>query len=428
MLKLDRKLFFLLPVLALFSAALLATDLPSAWRSWRYSREIASVRADALNYITLDRDAFSHSENRLGDLRIIDESGRELPYEVRAQITPPPEPVRLPATLRENSFVPGKFTQEVLDLGERPGFHNSLRVQTPESDFINWVEVAASDDAHVWRIVNPRAPISRFRKDNLEGSQTIRYSENNARYLRLRVQEAGYSFQVADIEVFSSPEARKESPGEAAPLFASQAPDGGREGSQTQWTVDLGSGNIPVAKFLFETSQPEFYRAVRILTSSDQKEWQFAGGGEIYRYEAGGKTEESLAVQFYESAGPRYWRVEVLNGNDAPLSAARLSVLMPLRFVLFRPAPNRSYRLIYGNARASTPQYDLARTLEIPRLEAISRANLGSQAVTSNYADPRPFTERHPNLLWIALGVAVGLLGAAALRALRTPASQEAEK
>jgi hypothetical protein len=428
MIQIDRKLFFLLSLLALFCAALLATDLPSAWRCWRYSREIASARADALNYITLDRDAFSHSENRLGDLRIIDESGHELPYEVRAQITPPPEPIRVPATLRENSFVPGKFTQVVLDLGERARFHNSLRVQTPESDFINWVEVAASDDAHVWRIVNPRAPISRFRKDHLEGTQTVRYSENNARYLRVRLQEAGHSLQVTDMEVFSSPEARKESPVEAAPLFASQAPDGGGDGSQTQWTVDLGSGHIPVAKFLFETSQPEFYRAVRILTSSDQKEWQFAGGGEIYRYEAGGKTEESLAVQFYESAGPRYWRVEVLNGNDAPLSAVRLSVLMPLRFVLFHPAPNRAYRLLYGNARASTPQYDLARTLQIPALEAISRADLGPEAVTSNYADPRPFTERHPNLLWIALGVAVVLLGSAALRALRTPTSTEAEK
>jgi uncharacterized protein DUF3999 len=426
--KIDRKLFLLPPLLAFFCAGVLATDLPSAWRSWRYSREIASARADALNYVTLDRDAFSHSENRLGDLRMIDESGRELPYEVRAQITPPPEPVRVPATLRENSFVPEKFTQVVLDLGERAKFHNSLRVQTPESDFINWVEIAASDDAHVWRIVNPRAPISRFRKDNLEGSQTIRYSENNARYLRLRIQESGHSFQVTDIEVFSSPEARKESSVEAAPLIASQPADSGDDGSQTQWTVDLGTGNIPVAKFLLETSQPQFYRAVRILTSSDQKEWQFAGGGEIHRYVAGGKTEESLVVQCYESSGTRYWRVVVLNGNDAPLSAVRLSVVMPLRFVLFHPAPNRSYRLLYGNPRASPPQYDLARTLQIPALEVIPRANMGPEAATSNYADPRPFTERHPNLLWIALGVAVVLLGSAALRALRTPASQEAEK
>ncbi|HYS22600.1 MAG TPA: hypothetical protein VER56_01610, partial [Candidatus Eisenbacteria bacterium] len=154
-----RRILSLLLVSGILGASALPTVLPSAWRSWRYSRTIASGRADALNYVTLDREIFSHSENQLADLRIVDDLGHELPFEVRSQITPPPQPIRLAATLRENSFVPGQFTQVVLDLGERTGFHNSLRVQTSESDFINWVEVAASDDAHQWRIVNARAPI-----------------------------------------------------------------------------------------------------------------------------------------------------------------------------------------------------------------------------------------------------------------------------
>jgi hypothetical protein len=424
-----RKVLFLLLPLAALGSSLLSSDLPSAWRSWRYSRPIAPLHADTINYITLDRDIFAHSESHLADLRLIDESGGEVPYEMRSQIIPPPVPLSVPATLRENSFVPGKFTQVVLDLGERAGFHNNLRIQTPESDFINWVEVAASDDAHLWRIVNPRAPISRFRKENLEGNQTVRYSENNARYLRVRIQEAGHSFQVSGVEVFSSPAIKKENLAEGTlPLRASLLPDSGGEASQTQWTLDLGSSNIPVAKFNFKTSQPEFYRAVRILTSSDQKEWRPAGGGEIHRYVAGGKTEESLEVQCYESWGSRYWRVEVLNANDAPLSAVRLSVALPRRFVLFRATANHSYRLIYGNARATAPQYDLARTLKIPPLDTMFRPSLGAEEVTSNYADPRPYTERHPNLLWIALGVAVALLGFAALRALRTPVSAEKEE
>ena len=423
----SRKLVFLVFLFLALTAAS-AADLPLAWRSWRYSRPIQAVDANALDYITLDREVFSHSENQLADLRIIDDSGQQLPYEMRAQIAAPREPVRIAATLRENSFVPGQFTQVIVDLGERSRFHNRLRVETPESDFIHWVEVAASDDAHVWRIVNARAPISRFRRDNLEGNQTVRYAENNARYLRIRIEQAGDSFRVSDIAVFSSPVTKPEGPAEGASLTSSLTPDSGVEGSKTQWTVDLGSGNVPVAQFKFETSQPDFYRAVRILASSDGNEWQFAGGGEIHRYVVGGETEESLTVPCCEPSGQRYWRVEVLNANDAPLSAVRLSAIMPLRFVLFHPTANRSYRLIYGNARANAPQYDLARTLEIPSLEAMFRANLGPEAPTSNYADPRPFTERHPNLLWIALGMAVILLGYAALRALGTPSTADAEK
>lgn len=418
----SRRFSFLLLFSAVFCLSLLAADLPSPWRSWRFSRSVEQARPDKLNYIQLDREVFAHSENQLADLRIIDESGQELPYELRSQISAPPEPVRVAATLRENSFVPGKFTQVVLDLGVRAGFHNSLLVQTQESDFINWVEVAASDDAHVWRIVNPRAPISRFRKEGLEGNQTVRYSENNARYLRLRIQESGQPFQVSGVELFSSPATPRESHGSnALPLLASLAPDPGDSASQTQWTVDLG-GDIPVAKFKLETSQPEFYRWVHVAASGDRKEWQPAGGGEIHRYVADGKTEESLSVQCYESWGPRYWRVEVLNGDDVPLSAARLSVAIPLRFVLFHPKAGHSYRLIYGNFRAALPRYDLARTLKIPAAGDMLQLSLGAEEATSNYADPRPFTERHPNLLWAALGVAVILLGFAAVRALRTPA------
>jgi Protein of unknown function (DUF3999) len=418
---------FLCAVLPLAGAALgvslLAADLQEAWRSWRYTRAIEQARGGVLNYITLDRAAFSHSENRLADLRVIDDEGKEIPYAVRSQITRPLEQVKLASAVRENSFVPKEFTQVVVDLGEKTGFHNNLRVRTPETDFINWVEVAASDDAHVWRIVNARAPISRFSKENLEGNQTVRYSENNARYLRVRIQEAQHPFQVTDIEVFSSPVVKKEAAAESGISLAnSLAPDSNGSESLTRWTVDLGSGNIPISRFNFETSQPEFYRAVRVQTSSDEKEWQFAGGGEIHRYVFNGVSQESLEVSSYENGGPRYWRAEVLNGNDAPLSGVRMSVLMPQRFVLFHAAADRSYRMVYGNARVAAPDYDLGRTLQVPAVESMSHPSLGAEEVTSNYVDPSPFTERHPNLLWAALGLAVILLGYAAVRALRSPA------
>ena len=408
--------------IATVAAAAFAADLPPAWRSWRYSRALSAPRPDILNFAIIDRDTFAHSENRLADLRIIDDLGNEQPFELRGRLGPSPQPVILPATLRENSFVPRQFTQVVVDLGARPGFHSSLRVQTPESDFINWVEVAASDDAHLWRIVKPRAPISRFRRESLEGSQTIRYSENNARYLRLRIQEPSGQFPVTAVDVFASQGPEKEEPA-AALLIASLPPDSAGTTSQTQWTVDLQSAAIPVAELSFGTNQAEFYRAVRILTSTDSKEWQPAGGGEIYRYSVAGRTEESLRVGFYELGGSRFWRVEILNGNDAPLSSVRLSLAMSRRFALFRPRESRSYRLIYGNARAVAPQYDFARTLRIQPNEVILGLSLGPEEITTNYADPRPFTERHPNLLWFALGLAIALLAYAALRAMRTPDS-----
>jgi len=422
------KVFFLLLVVAASGGVLVSANLPSAWRSWKYSRAIERGQAENLSYVLLDRGVTVHSENQFADLRLIDDSGQETPYDLRTRIAPPAEPVRVAAQIRENSFARGKFTQVIVDLGARPGFHNNLKVETPEQDFINWVEVGASDDARAWRIVKARAPISRFRKENLEGNQTVRYSENNARFLRLRIQEAAGQFEVSGVDVYFSKAADPEAAWEseiALTQFAS--PDAGGDSAETRWTVDLGSDGIPVSRISFETSQSKFYRGVRILHSADGKEWEPGGGGQIYRYAEAGKPEESLRVSCYQSWGPRYWRVEVLNANDAPLAEARLALEMSQRYVLFHPNKNRSYRLIYGNFRATRPQYDLARTLRIEPNEKLAWLRLLDEEQTSNYADPRPFTERHPNLLWIALGLAVVLLASAAVLAMRTaePPAQE---
>src|SRR3989442_14645345 len=93
------------------------------------------------------------------------------------------------------------------------------------------------------------------------------------------------------------------------------------------------------------------------------------------------------------------------------------------RVALLRPREKRSYSLNYATARAPAPQYDFSGTLRIQPNELLSRLDLGPEETTANYADARPFTERHPNLLWIALALAIVLLGYAALRALRTPDS-----
>ena len=85
----------------------------------------------------------------------------------------------------------------------------------------------------------------------------------------------------------------------------------------------------------------------------------------------------------------------------------------------------RTYHVIYGNDRATSPQYDLSHYLDVGVAKPAHRLlSLGPEELTANYADPRPYTERHPNLLWLALGIAIVLLAYAALRALRTPNPQ----
>jgi len=163
------------------------------------------------------------------------------------------------------------------------------------------------------------------------------------------------------------------------------------------------------------------FSALSMQTSDDGREWRDFCSGEVYRYQEGDKQAESLRVFSSERWGERFWRVEIVNGNDAPLAGAKPVLLTIPHFVAFYPQSGHSYSLIYGNSAASLPHYDLSRTLDYHAESAATPASLGDEEATANYLDPRPFTERHPILLWVALIVAVIILAWAAFRALRTP-------
>ncbi|MBS1839605.1 MAG: DUF3999 family protein [Acidobacteria bacterium] len=420
------KTYFSVLVGLLFLACVCAaTSLPEQWHAWKYTRDISTANPGALSYFAAGPEVLSHSAGNLSDLRILDETGSETPYVIRNSIGVA-KTTSWPATIRENSFVPGKYTQLVLDLGAYPRFHNAVQLQTPESDFILWVKVDASDDARTWRIVKERAPISRFRKEGLDGNQTVHYSENNARYLRVQIREGDKQFPVASASVFPSSQSQKDViPEQWIALQDARGPDASTPTDTTEWTLDLGSTHVPISSIDFTTDQKEFFRGVRLSVSNDGKEWLPGGGGEIYRYQGDSKLEESLRVPAYSYSGSRFWRVEILNGNDAPLSNAKLSASMIPRLILFRPSPGRSYRLAYGNDKAQPPQYDLERTLHITATEAAFVDQLGPEQVNSGYQDPRPFSERHPEVLWGALALAVVALGYTALRTMRTPPTQQ---
>lgn len=400
----------------------LAASVSQAWREWTYSRAIHPQDSSATARATLPADVLAHSENHLADLRVIDDLGAEVPYVLDApqsQAFTHSESVQI----RENSFVPGKFTQVVLELPSSSTFHNTIRIETSESDFMNWVEVAASDDTHLWRIVKARAPISSYSSENITGNLTIHFSENTARYLRLRILDTTHLFRVTGAAVLTL-DKQEQKLGSLHPIFSSTEEDSSSTHKVTQYTADISSASLPIAEVSFLTPQPEFYRAVRILGSVDGKEWLHIASGDIYRYKSSAQIEESLQVRFPEVWGYRYWRVEILNGSDLPLTSVELSLGYVERYVVFQPKAERTYSLLYGNPRAVAPIYDLQRTLDSHTRDSASTTILDKEEIISNHIGPkdeRPFSERHPRLLLFVLAIAVVILGWSALRALRTP-------
>lgn len=396
-----------------------AADLSEKWRSWRYSRTVEQPSVDDMTpaEIVLPWDVLARSGVDCADLRVIDGTGLEVPYELAADKTATRTESR-GARVIENSFVPGKYTQVVGDFGEHAPFYDHVRIETSETDFIVWAEVALSDDARTWRVVEPHAPIARFRKRAVDGTQTIPFHGLNSRYVRVRIFETDRQFAVSGLMLHEDSH-----PARLVAIPATFSPAKSDDASESAWTTDLGSWKVPVSQVRFTTDTPEFYRVVLVSESADGKEWNPRGSGTIYRYKQENETRESLTIDVREWQQSQLLRVEVINGNDRPLSSVQLSLAGAPRRILFRYQPGMSYRVLYGNERASAPQYDLRHYLESgPTKPVYRQLALGTEQSTGNYRDPRPFTERHPELLWLALGIAILLIGFTAIRTLRSPA------
>jgi Protein of unknown function (DUF3999) len=435
-----RQLILSFLTLAVLSVTSFAVDLPGRWRTWRYSRPIEfhpiglhpAVNSSPLA-VHLSWDIVARSNSHGSDLRIIDDGGQEIPYSL-VVLRPESRIEKLPSQILERSFVAGEYTQIVIritkalddwhgatlhQLETEPWF-NTYRITTPKTDFMYWVETAVSDDAHEWRIIDPRSPISRLRKNGIEGNQTIQFAGySNQRYLRLRILDQKEQFPVDGVDILS----RSSWEPPRALIPAAFSTEKSSDEHTSRWRADLGTPNLPVSELDISTDQSEFHRTIHISTSDNGDEWNFTAAGEAYRLKQRGKLKEFLQVNFPE-AFARFWRVDVLNENDQPLTNVHLELHGVERQIYFRAEPPRSYRILYGNDKAPSPAYDFGKIFDQTDPKILPQAQIGPEDVTNNYYDPRPFTERHPNVLWVALGAGVILLGYTALRTLRPTAPQ----
>jgi hypothetical protein len=354
-----------------------------------------------------------HAQGEWQDLRVIDEAGAEVPYVLTARTERHSREPRA-ARLLDLTYQPGGDTRGTVDLGAHPPVHNRVELQTPAQDFFVRVALDASQDGRDWREVEPGAPIYRFVANGLTGNQTVRYPPSTARYLRLRITDADERFPLSGVRAWH--EIRRDP--ELVPVDQPLRPDPAAPASETWWVADRGARGQPLAEVSFTVAQPTFHRPVRVRTSDDGATWQTAGSGEIYRLAGHDGGRERLRVTFGETRA-RWVRVEVVNRSDAALTGATPRLATIPRRVAFRAEPGRRYHLLYGNARAAAPDYDLARVISGADLEGAPAATLDPAVTNAGYVDPAPWTERHPIVLWIALLAAVGVLGALALRALK---------
>ena len=132
--------------------------------------------------------------------------------------------------------------------------------------------------------------------------------------------------------------------------------------------------------------------------------------------------EEQLAIDTPFAAEPAAtkWVVMVDNGDDTPLPLSSVQLAMLEHELCFEADGRNRYALFYGDPALQAPRYDYA-ALHTSVADA-TQAVAGQEKVNQGYQsrpDERPFTDRHPVLLWSALVGVILLLGTIALNSNR---------
>jgi hypothetical protein len=406
----------------LLAAAVLAGPSISYFK---YQRPVQAMGAGQ-RYLVVDESLWKNARPDLADLRFY--SGQtEIPYALTTQRGSLERDRRAVRVLQQGQ-VEGK-TQFLIDMSGVLEY-DRIDLDLAARNFIARATVEGQDDLHGahWAALAQQT-LYDFTRENLGRNSTLRLPLSTYKYLRITIDGDVSPAQVLG----ASSEFRQEqkavwrdvagSPTQGALPEKSAPNDLGRnqpvKGTLLTFTVPE---NVPVERVVFEVDplQPNFKREVEVQDAQGQT----LGSGEISRVHmvrAGQKIDtESQQVEF-SAIGHKSISVIIYNDDDAPLRLTSARLQQYERRVYFDAPQQSALTLYYGDEKQGPPVYDYAKLFqqEANATEATPGAEVANAAFQGR-PDERPWTERHPAVLWIAIIVAVVVLGAVALRSMKT--------
>jgi hypothetical protein len=374
---------------------------------------------------------FGRAREDLADLRLYDAEVRPVDYALRV-LGSRDEQRPLDARSFNPVTHPDGSAEVTLDLGDNPPEHNELALATPGTDFRRRLRLEGSDDGKRWAVLREGVYLVHFQVGpQLIDVHSFRYPPSRFRYLRLRVFPdtslerdrpaitetlVSHTTHVAGVDV--KQDARL-NPREPVPA------DGG---PGSAWLIDLGD-RVPCARLEFDVGDETFTRPFRLERADPGQPTQFLMGGEWRRRP--GEARGPLVVQLPSEVFAQRLRLVVTDYRNPPLNLSGARYIAPARQVVFAPAGGAGFsmggraslagfasplRLYFGNPIAQAPHYDFAANLPANLEPPPARVTLGALAPNPSYnPPPKPWTERHPWLVYVVLGVAslalLGILG-----------------
>jgi hypothetical protein len=413
-----------------FSAGILLFALVAASpeiRYFRYERPIQ--KASGQSCLVLDPGIFAHAAPQLTDLRLY-RDGAETPFVVR---------VAASTETGQKSITPlnvgVRAGQTVFDASLPDGHYSDIQLAVTVQNFIATVTVTGSQtETGSAEIKLGAYTIFDLTRQKLGRSTVLHLPESDFRYLHFRIAGPLPPESVTGLSVGRLPASQPKYDAVAETSHFEQK-------GHSSVFVFIVPAHVPVDRVAFTpgASPAQFSRHVGVAVEpvSAPKQIDVAPpapptnfSGDLLRVHSlqNGRQidEERLAIDapWVDFSTPMMWTIAIENGDDAPLSLEFVQLQMLERNLCFEADSNGSYLLYYGDPALAAPRYDYTTlfTLQANAAQIAAGPEQPNPAYQSR-PDARPFTEKHPALLWVAFAVVIALLAAIALRSAK-PAKQ----
>jgi len=410
--------------LAVLALLMLAAPVPEI-RYFHFERPIEmAAQAGGQTCLVVDPAVFGHAAPQLADLRVY-QGATQTPFVVRTDF---------PVVSGDQSIgllnLGKRGNQTVFDAEMPPGKYSDVQLKVNGHDFLATVTVTGGQAEGASRTKLGSFTIFDLSRQRLGRSTVLHLPESDFRYLHLQIAGPIAPDDVTGLSVTRVPVSQ--------PRFVTVAETAnssvrGRN-SVIEFTVPA---HTPVDRIVFVPGQKpaNFSRDVEISVApvarapvNDESEppqpASYAGNIlRVHSIEDGVRIdEEHLTVDApqAESDGAAKWTITIENRDDAPIQLTQVRLEMLERRLCFDATAGAAYTLYYGDAALAAPQYDYASLFAFEQNAVV--AGLGAESANPAWQarpDQRPFTERHPILLWMALVVVIAVLGVVAFSSFK---------
>jgi hypothetical protein len=424
----------------------------------RYQRTLtwAQDKPPAQVCAILDAQIFPHAEPALKDLRIfrVETSAAATPHEIPYAITLSEsltEDIE-PARVLNLGTGPGPTIVFDLEMPDRP--YTDVVLDLSGSNFLATATVTGAHElaAHAKTVALGTYTLFDLSAQHLSRDTTLPLQESTFRYLHVVLAAsptpgtAASEVQPVKVTGAQIPPSR-ESQTLYTTIGTTSTPTTGANPRETRFTLPLPL-RVPVERVSFDipsTYHGNFSRDIEVDAILEEPvrygeaatrrlnepgvETVYGTISRVHSTQGGHRIDlQQLSIPAILGSNlqsPATVSVVIKNGDDQPIPITAVRLEMRQRQICFAPPSLlddiANLALYYGDPTLQPPIYDYARLFASSA--TATPATLGPELPNPAYhppaAEARPFTERHPEVLWIALIAAILALGLVAFRSSR---------